>query len=68
MSLSKGVENTMTTQQFQPPSLIGATNATVNTNGVNPFLDRYTAARAAGPIMAYEYKAMKPKKQLKEIV
>jgi len=68
VSLSKGVEKTMAMQQFQPPSLIGATNATVNTNGVNPFLDRYTAARAAGPVMAYEYKAMKPKKQLKEIV
>jgi len=68
VSLSKGVENRMTTQQFQPPSLIGATNATVNTNGMNPFLDRFTAARAAGPIMAYEYKSMKPRKQLKEIV
>ena len=68
MSLSKGVEKGMTTQQFQPPSLIGATNASVNTNGMNPFLDRFTAARAAGPIMAYEYKSMKPKKQLKEII
>ena len=55
-------------QQFNPPSLIGATNATVNTNGVNPFMDRLTAARAAGPIMAYEFKSLKPKKQLKEIV
>ena len=53
--------------QFNPPSLIGATNATVNA-GPNPFMDRLTAARAAGPIMAYEYKALKPKKQLKEIV
>ena len=52
---------------FQPPSLIGATNATVNT-GINPFLDRLTAARAAGPVMAYEFKSLKPKKQLKEIV
>ena len=42
-------------QQFNPPSLIGATNATVNA-GTNPFMDRLTAARAAGPIMAYEYK------------
>ena len=58
----------MTMQQFNPPSLIGATNATVNTNGVNPFMDRLTAARAAGPIMAYEFKSLKPKKQLKEIV
>ncbi len=53
--------------QFNPPSLIGATNATVNA-GTNPFMDRLTAARAAGPIMPYEYKSMKPKKQLKEIV
>jgi len=53
--------------QFNPPSLIGATNATVN-SGTNPFMDRTTAARAAGPIMPYEYKSMKPKKQLKEIV
>ena len=53
--------------QFNPPSLIGATNATVNA-GPNPFMDRLTAARAAGPIMPYEYKSMKPKKQLKEIV
>ena len=52
---------------FNPPSLIGATNATVN-SGTNPFMDRTTAARAAGPIMPYEYKSMKPKKQLKEIV
>ena len=56
----------MAMQQFQPPSLIGATNATVA--GPNPFLDRFSAARAAGAIMPYEYKAMKPKKQLKEIV
>ena len=52
---------------FQPPSLIGATNATVNT-GTNPFLDRLTAARAAGPVMAYDFKSLKPKKQLKEII
>ena len=58
----------MTMQQFNPPSLIGATNATVNTNSVNPFMDRLTTARAAGPIMAYEFKSLKPKKQLKEIV
>jgi hypothetical protein len=57
----------MTMQQFNPPSLIGATNATVNA-GTNPFMDRLTAARAAGPIMAYEYKSLKPKKQLKEII
>ena len=54
-------------QRFNPPSLIGASNATVNTSG-NPFMDRHTAARAAGPIMPYEYKSMKPKKQMKEIV
>jgi hypothetical protein len=53
--------------QYNPPSLIGATNATVNA-GTNPFMDRLTAARAAGPIMPYEYKSLKPKKQLKEIV
>ncbi len=53
--------------QYNPPSLIGATNATVNA-GTNPFMERLTAARAAGPIMAYEYKSLKPKKQLKEII
>ncbi len=51
--------------QFQPPSLIGAQSA--NT-GMNPFLDRFSAARAAGAVMIYEYKSVKPKKQLKEII
>ena len=51
--------------QFQPPSLIGAQSA--NT-GMNPFLDRLSAARAAGSVMLYEYKSVKPKKQLKEII
>ena len=51
--------------QFQPPSLIGAQSA--NT-GANPFLDRFSAARAAGAVMFYEFKNTKPKKQLKEIV
>jgi len=51
--------------QFQPPSLIGAQSA--NT-GANPFLDRFSAARAAGAVMFYEYKNVKPKKQLKEII
>tara|TARA_R100000995_G_C3484074_1_gene125986 strand:+ start:1398 stop:2072 length:675 start_codon:yes stop_codon:yes gene_type:complete len=50
--------------QFQPPSLIGAQSA--NT-GANPFLDRFSAARAAGAVMFYEFKNTKPKKQLKEI-
>jgi hypothetical protein len=51
--------------QFQPPSLIGATNTTVNSSA---FMDRFESARAAGPIMNYEYKSTKPKKQLKEII
>jgi len=53
------------TIQFQPPTLIGAQSA--NT-GMNPFLDRFSAARAAGSVMMYEYKSVKPKKQLKEII
>ena len=51
--------------QFQPPSLIGAQSAHT---GMNPFLDRFSAARAAGSVMLYEYKSVKPKKQLKEII
>jgi hypothetical protein len=51
--------------QFQPPSLIGASSTNVTTNA---FLDRYDAARAAGAVMQYEYKNIKPKKQLKEII
>ena len=49
---------------YQPPSLIGATNATVS----NPFLPPIKYARAAGSIMKYEYKSSKPKKQLKEMI
>ena len=51
--------------QFQPPSLIGA-NSTNVTN--NAFMDRHSAARAAGAVTQYEYKNTKPKKQLKEII
>ena len=50
---------------YQPPSLIGATNAYVE---ANPFLPPKLMARAPGTIMQYEYKSLKPKKQLKEIV
>ena len=49
---------------YQPPSLIGATNATV----ANAFLPPLKYARAAGSIMTYEYKSDKPQKQLKELV
>ncbi len=51
--------------QFTPPSLIGA-NSTNVTN--KAFMDKEDAARAAGPVMQYEYKSHKPKKQLKEIM
>ena len=50
---------------FQPPSLIGATNTTVSNTA---FMDRLDSARAAGALMQYEYKNVKPKKQLKEII
>ena len=50
---------------FQPPSLIGATTPSVSNTA---FMDRYEAARSPGSIMTYEYKNIKPKKQLKEIV
>tara|TARA_R110000751_G_scaffold54663_2_gene117527 strand:+ start:809 stop:1474 length:666 start_codon:yes stop_codon:yes gene_type:complete len=49
---------------YQPPTLIGATNNITS----NSFMDRKSAARAAGSIMMYEYKNIKPKKQLKEII
>ena len=49
---------------YQPPTLIGATNNMT----ANSFMDRKSAARAAGTIMRYEYKNIKPKKQLKEII
>ena len=51
--------------QFTPPSLIGA-NSTNVTN--KAFMDKEDAARAPGPVMQYEYKNHKPKKQLKEIM
>ena len=44
--------------QYNPPSLIGATNAVV----AAPFLSPLKAARAAGGIMKYEYKSSKPTK------
>ena len=50
---------------FQPPSLIGATTTNVSSTA---FLDRLEHARGAGSIMQYEYKSVKPKKQLKEII
>lgn len=50
--------------QYQPPSLIGASNASVN----NAFLPPMKYARAAGSVMKYEYKSSKPKKQVKEMV
>ncbi len=50
--------------QYQMPSLIGASTTTAP----NAFMDRFDAARAAGAIMVYEFKNIKPKKQLKEII
>ena len=52
------------TMNYQPPNLIGATTTTVASNA---FMDRHAQARAAGTIMLYEYKNIKPKKQLREI-
>ena len=46
------------------PSLIGATTTTAP----NAFMDRFDAARAAGAIIVYEFKNIKPKQQLKEII
>ena len=51
--------------QFTPPSLIGANSPNVTNKA---FRDKEDAARAAGPVMQYEYKNHKPKKQLKEIM
>tara|TARA_R100001530_G_scaffold98104_1_gene68191 strand:- start:121 stop:795 length:675 start_codon:yes stop_codon:yes gene_type:complete len=48
---------------YQPSNLIE-----MNANGTNPFLNRLESARAAGAVMAYEYKNLKPRKQLKEII
>ena len=50
---------------FQPPSLIGASNAYVEPSA---FLPAKAMARAAGSVMKYEFKSLKPKKQLKEII
>ncbi len=50
--------------QYNPPSLIGATNATAT----NPFLPPIKFARAAGGVMNYDYKSNKPKKQVKEMI
>ena len=46
------------------PSLIGAETPTAS----SVFLNKLDAARSSGPITTYEYKSVKPKKQLKEIV
>ena len=50
---------------FQPPSLIGSSTTNVTNTA---FMDRMEHARSAGSIMQYEYKSVKPKKQLKEII
>ena len=50
--------------QFNPPSLIGATNASV----ASSFLPPLKYARAPGSIIKYEYKSSKQKKQLKEMI
>ena len=52
------------TIQYNPPSLIGATNATV----ANPFLPPIKFARAAGPVITHDYISSKPKKQVKEMI
>ena len=52
------------TMTYQPPSLIGASNATV----ANSFLPPTKYARAPGSVMKYDYKSTKPKKQMKEMV
>ena len=53
------------TMNYQPPNLIGATTPNIASNA---FMDRYSQARAAGTVIMYEYKNIKPKKQLKEII
>lgn len=50
--------------QYQMPSLIGAQTPAAST----AFMDRFDAARSAGSIINYDYKNVKPKKQLKEII
>ena len=46
------------------PSLIGAQTPAAS----NAFMDRFDSARSAGTVINYEYKSVKPKKQLKEIM
>ena len=50
--------------QYQPTSLIGATNA----SAASPFLPPIKFARAAGGIMNHDYLSSKPKKQIKEML
>jgi len=50
--------------QYQMPSLIGAQTPAAP----NAFMDRFESARSAGSVINYEYKSVKPKKQLKEIM
>ena len=50
--------------QYQMPSLIGAQTPAAS----NAFMDRFDSARSAGTVINYEYKSVKPKKQLKEIM
>lgn len=46
------------------PSLIGAETPVAS----SVFMDKIEASRSPGPISTHEYKSVKPKKQLKEIV
>jgi len=50
--------------QYQLPSLIGAETPAAP----NAFMNRFESARSAGSVINYEYKSVKPKKQLKEII
>jgi len=50
--------------QYQMPSLIGAETTVAST----AFMNKLDAARSPGSITNYEYKSVKPKKQLKEII
>ena len=51
--------------QFNPQSFIDARTTTVEQNA---FLPRDKLARAPGSVMKYDFKAIKPKKQIKEII
>ena len=53
------------TMQFNPQSFIDARTTTVEQNA---FLPRDKLARAPGSVMKYDFKAVKPKKQIKEII